>query len=206
MQWSILDGYDRKFARVYVYSPTVHVDKETWDPVKAYCRRVLEIPEEEMGECFQDTFNEPHILRVLQDQERITTHQKRKKRPVFHVALYIDDFADEPAIARGQLLTSLFVKARHFFVSTFVKTQAFRLLGTSIRKNALSIFVWRLRGNELTTLLEELENTHPDGRRGVLRLYNLATAPKWGFLYVDVTAAPSEMFHASFKQLALTDG
>ena len=74
-----------------------------------------------------------------------------------------------------------------------------------MRKNALSIFVFRLRGNELTTLLDELENTHPEGRKGVMKLYNLATSQPFGFLYVDATAPPSEMFHANFRPLKLTD-
>ena len=36
MQWLILTGYRGLFSRIHVISPSIHVDSETWDPVKRY--------------------------------------------------------------------------------------------------------------------------------------------------------------------------
>ena len=36
MQNLCLNLYKHCFARIYVFSPTVHLDRGTWDPVKEY--------------------------------------------------------------------------------------------------------------------------------------------------------------------------
>ncbi len=157
--------------------------------------------------CFFDSWDVAALERILAEAEAITEYCRRKKKPAFHTYLAIDDFGDQSAIARGQLLTSIYLRGRHALLSCHVKVQSLRLLGAPIRRNALSWFVWSLRtGSDLKALLDELAAVHPDGRRGILRLYKLATTPKYGFLFVDVTAPPSQMFHANFKRLALTDG
>ena len=136
--------------------------------------------------------------------EAITEYCRRKKKPAFHTYLAIDDFGDQAAIARGQLSTNIYLRGRHALLSCHVKVQSLRLLGAPIRRNALSWFVWSLRtGSDLEALLDELAAVHPEGRKGVLRLYKMATTPKFGFLYVDVTAPPAEMLHADFKKLSL---
>ena len=202
MQWSILDGYRGAFARVFIFSPTVHLDKSTWDPVKKYVHGDLGVPRDEV--CFFDTWDVDALERILREAEDITEHQRRKGRPPFHTYLGIDDFGDQSAIARGQLLTSIFLRGRHAFLSCQVKIQSLRLLGAPIRRNALSWYVWSLRtGSDLEALLDELAAVHPDGRKGVLRLYKQATTPKFGFLFIDVTAPAEEMFHANFKVLPL---
>ena len=204
MQWCILDGYRGAFSRVFVFSPTVHLDKATWDPVKRHVHNEMSVPLDE--QCFFDTWDVAALERILAEAEAITEYCRRKKKPAFHTYLAIDDFGDQAAVARGQLLTSIYLRGRHALLSCHVKVQSLRLLGAPIRRNALSWFVWSLRtGSDLEALLDELSAIHPEGRKGVLRLYKQATTPKYGFLYVDVTAPPSEMFHANFKQLSLDD-
>ena len=154
--------------------------------------------------CFFDTWNIEKLEEILDTAEAVTEWCREKKRPGFHTLICVDDFADVASIARGPLLTKLFLRGRHALCSTLVKTQSLRLLGASIRRNALSWFVWSLRtGSDLEALLDELSAVHPEGRKGALRLYQAATAPKYGFLYVDVTAPPERMFHANFRELGL---
>ena len=53
MQWCILDGYRGAFSRVFVFSPTVHLDKATWGPVKTYVYGEMCVPPDE--QCFFDS-------------------------------------------------------------------------------------------------------------------------------------------------------
>jgi hypothetical protein len=180
------------------------LDKATWDPVKKYVYGDMGVPRDEV--CFFDTWDVDALERILREAEDITEYQRRKGRPPFHTYLGIDDFGDQSAIARGQLLTSIFLRGRHAFLSCQVKTQSLRLLGAPIRRNALSWYVWSLRtGSDLEALLDELAAVHPDGRKGVLRLYKQATTPKFGFLFIDVTSPAESMFHANFSPLSITD-
>ena len=67
----------------------------------------------------------------------------------------------------------------------------------------LTLFVLSFSSKSVFLSSSWLSAVHPEGRKGVLRLYQAATAPKYGFLYVDVTAPPERMFHANFRGLGL---
>ena len=43
LQNMILDIYKGLFQRIYIFSPSIDVDYQTWQPVKAYIEKDLEI-------------------------------------------------------------------------------------------------------------------------------------------------------------------
>ena len=72
MQWCILDGYRGVFSRVFVFSPTVHLDKATWDPVKRHVHNEMGVPLDE--QCFFDTWDVAALERILAEAEAITEY------------------------------------------------------------------------------------------------------------------------------------
>ena len=58
---------------------------------------------------------------------------------------------------------------------------------------------------DLDGLAEELGAIHPDGKKGVMALYRMATSEPYGFLYCDLMAKdPFQIFHdKNFQPLGL---
>ncbi len=80
-----------------------------------------------------------------------------KKQRLMSILIIIDDFADDPRFVRqSKLLHALFVRGRHYQISTVVATQKYTALSPIIRVNAIELFVFRLRSfQDLATFLEE---------------------------------------------------
>ena len=73
----ITDLYKGCFERVYVFSPSVHVDG-AWLPVKKFVKEVLEVPEEEQWAF--DTYNHAALEEIIDTQKRVTELAKAKTR------------------------------------------------------------------------------------------------------------------------------
>ena len=91
MQWLILTGYRGLFSRIHVFSPSIHVDSETWDPVKKYIYGEMGTSKEE--NCMHDDWDAQFVENLLAESLDITEYQKRKGRAPFHCLLIIDDLA-----------------------------------------------------------------------------------------------------------------
>ena len=90
-------------------------------------------------------------------------------------------------------------------ISILTLTQVWKALSPICRKNALSVYIFRL-GNqaELDSVLEEVSAVHPRGKKGALELYRIATQEPHGFPYCDLTATdPDKVFHANWEPLSV---
>lgn len=189
----ILDMYRTKkgksvFKRVFVFSPSVHTDM-CWQPVKQFVKEELNVNLEKEP-CFFDRFDTEALQDILLTQKRIVQHQKEQKhRKLFGVLLVIDDFADDVSVVRNSpLLWETYVRGRHSFVSTIIATQKYKALATIIRVNATDLVAFRFRSNqELKALLEE-NGAVVGGERELERMYRIATAEPYSFLYLKLTA------------------
>ena len=72
-------------------------------------------------------------------------------------------------------------------------------MATMIRVNAQFLLIWRLRNRkELDALTEELSALYSPEE--ITRMYHFATEEQYSFLYVNLMAPKSQMFHLRFEQ------
>ena len=139
--------YAGSWERIYVFSPSVHLDS-VWSVVKHQVHTVMGVPEEE--QCFFDTWDEEALNGILKTQRAVVEHQKKEKasKRIYGIAIIVDDFADSPAVmasrAGGNALNTLLVRGRHMMISSFILTQKLRLAGSILRVNAQALIVFCL--------------------------------------------------------------
>ena len=98
------------------------------------------------------------VREVVETTKLMTAYQRSKGRPPFSCATIVDGHAEDQQVVRskssngqGGELVSLFVKGRHFSLSTSVTSQSYKFLAPEIRKNALSLLAWRTRTSSAST-------------------------------------------------------
>ena len=205
LQNMILDIYKNCFERIYIFSPSIHVD-HTWEPVKEYIKKTMPSKDDE-PECYYDHYDPESLEKIIDIQKKIIEFQKQKKetKRLFQILIIIDDFADDASFSRqSKLLHALFTRGRHSQISTIVATQKFTALHPIIRVNASELFVFRLRNySDLQTFLDEVSALVD--KKALLEMYNLATDEAFPFLYVRLTEKNKDrMFMIKFNQYLVT--
>ena len=197
----LLHQFRGRFERIYVFSPSVDVD-DAWKPVKEYSEKELGVDQQKEKTFFHEW--QPEVLEMLLDRQLKVTElqKKRKHRQLHRVACIIDDFADraDAIHSSGNILTSLFIRGRHGWVSTRISSQKLRAIATPLRVNATFICCFRLRNaKELDSLLEELTAIYP---LDVLRqMYELAVREPYSFWFINLLKKnPEDMFYIGFKR------
>ena len=190
--------YGGKFSRIYWFSPSATVD-DSLDPLRDY---VKNIQDQEEDPTFHDEFDSDFIRKLLDKQKKITEHLKRrgsKKR--FNVMIVCDDHADNPAVMHraGGVLETLFVRARHFGVSTIVSSQKLKLISSTVRVNLTALWIFRLRNH--SDLLDGVirEYSALIDAKTLMAMYRQSVQRPYGFLYIDLLAKDiNDMFYSSF--------
>ena len=189
LQNMILDIYKGLFQRIYIFSPSIDVDFQTWQPVKTHIEKDLKIKDTEEEPIYFSEYNSEALEKIIDTQRKITEYQKKQEhKKLYQIMIVIDDFADSPEFSRhSKLLHSLFTRGRHSQISTIVATQKFTSLHPIIRVNASELYVFRLRNyqdleafiNEISALID---------KKSLLEMYKLATQIQYSFLYCKLTA------------------
>ena len=78
LQNMILDIYKNCFERIYIFSPSIHVD-HTWEPVKEYIKKTMPSKEDE-PECYYDHYDPESLEKIIDTQRKIIEFQKQKKK------------------------------------------------------------------------------------------------------------------------------
>ena len=145
LQSLLLNHYRGCFARIYFFSPTVHLDRSTWDPVKDYVRKELHI-DTDKEPCFFDEWDEGVLRTILSEHTKVIQllKERKGKKHLPGIAVICDDFADSPEVTHNprNVITSLFVRGRHSMVSIFISTQKLRAISTPVRVNATAYIVF----------------------------------------------------------------
>jgi hypothetical protein len=199
LQQRILDVYRNAFERVYIWSPSIDLD-HVWDPVKKYVKKELKVNTKE-EKCFFSTYNPKELQEVMDRQHRIAEWQKNNGKHVFGVCVIVDDFSDSPEFSRNsKLLHQLYVRGRHSFISTITSVQKATTLHPLIRTQATATFTFRLRSmQDLDTWLNE--NSAVYDKKTLMKIYQAATTPRFGFLYMNLMAHdPRDMFFFKFER------
>ena len=195
--------YAGAWERIYVFSPSVHLDS-VWTVVKKHVHTTMGVPEDEP--CFFDTWDEEKLNEIIATQRAVVQHQKKMKAGsrIYGICICVDDFADSPAVMAsrtdGNALNQLLVRGRHMMISSFILTQKLRLAGSILRVNAQALIIFRLRSRlELDAIIEELSAVYD--KKTLFEMYQLATAEPYSFWYVNLSAKRREdMFWLRFEQ------
>ena len=193
--------YRGAFERIYVFSPSVHVDS-AWGPVKDYIEKDMKI-DGSKEPFFFDTWDNDVVKEIIDTQRRVIEESKKQKiKQLYGILVVIDDFADDPRVVHssGSIINSFYVRHRHLQISVAASVQKLRLLSPTIRVNAQFMFVWRLRNRlELQSLLEEISAVYD--MKTLEKMYQMATDEPYSFWYILLTARKKEdMFFLRFEQ------
>ena len=115
--------------------------------------------------------------------------------------IVIDDFADSPDFTRkSQLLHQLYIRGRHYMISTITSTQVWKAISPIVRKNVTHLFVYRLRNYaDLEGIIEEMSAIYD--KKTLLQIYHEAISEPYSFLYVNLMAKDrSKMFMNKFQE------
>ena len=139
----ILKIYRGSFERIYIFSPSVHVD-DTWTAVKKYISDVMKVNTEKEQVYFEE-YDPIALKKIIETQHKVIDFQKKnKQKELFSILIIIDDFADDPKFVRySSLLHGLFTRGRHNTFSCILSTQKYNVLAPIIRLNAPAIFIFR---------------------------------------------------------------
>ena len=187
-----------KFSRIYWMSPSASVD-DSLDPLRDYVKK---LQDQEEDPTFHDDFDTEFIKKLLERQKKITEYQKQKgSKKRFNIMLIVDDHADNPTAMHraGGVLETLFVRARHFGVSTIVSSQKLKLISPTVRVNLTALWIFRLRNH--SDLLEGVirEYSALIDAKVLMAMYRSSIQRPYGFLYVNLLAKDlNNMFYSSF--------
>ena len=138
----ILNVYRNSFARIFIFSPSVHNDPTF--TVKKYIRDELHV-DDEKEQIYFDSYNPSDLENVIERLKKIRNYMKSKKIKKLHsILIVIDDHADDPKFVRyRKLLHGLFTRERRDAVSVICSTQKYNVLAPIIRLNASSLYISR---------------------------------------------------------------
>ena len=184
--------YRNCFDRIYYFSASASVDSNLV-ALKEFCEDLQDDP------CVYDEWIPSTIDEIIDRQAQdIEKRKKMRSKTMPNIAIVCDDFADTRSAMHGSTLKKLFLRGRHYYISTFVLTQKYRLLDNSLRINATALLVFRCRSmQDKEAVLHE--NAALIGYKSLEELYNYATSEPYQFLYIDLMGADtSKMFYKGF--------
>ncbi len=134
------------------------------------------------GSTFNSEWDEPALK--IEDLK----HTKSKK-PLPQILTIIHDFADRSYITHSpsSILTTLFIRGRHFGSSCWLSSQKLTAISTVARANFRFVLCWRLRNaKEIKALMEELSAFYPVNT--LHEMYEAAVGEPHSFWYVSLVA------------------
>ena len=151
---SFLDSpklYKGYFGNIFMISPSVSDGK--MKPL------IAELQKE--GKFFTELTeaNIKTILDILEAEkhaiERKEKKLKKKLPPVYNLLILDDVMADLPRSFKKNRITSLFMNARHYSLSTMVVSQVYRGIPSQVRKQADMLYVFPLVKKEKEAIQED---------------------------------------------------
>jgi hypothetical protein len=195
----ILDVYRGCFSRIYIFSPTVHLDT-VWRPVKDYITKELR-PKDDENMYFDDCDPED-LEKIIERQKKVIQYLKDKnEKTLLSILIVLDDLSENKEFLRGnRVLQALYTKGRHLSISTVISIQNYRSVAPVIRKNLTFLIVFKLRNqSDLDSILEEFSNI--TNKKQLQKIYELATEEKYSFLYINFMAHnPNDIFKIKFEK------
>ena len=91
--------YRGSFERIYIFSPSVHVDN-TWTALKKYISDVMKV-DAAKEQLYYEEYDPVALKKIIETQHKVIDFQKKnKQKDLFSILLVVDDFADDPKFVR----------------------------------------------------------------------------------------------------------
>ena len=195
----LLDIYRGCFSKIYIFSPSIHVDK-TWQPVISYAEKHLNQKESKTDKYFFSEYEPSELQKIIDTQYKIIDWMKeRGYKELYQICVIIDDFIDQRSFTHSpaSLLNTLYIRGRHLMISSVVTSQSYKAISSIVRRNITEIFIFRLRNNsDLEAILDELSAVA--NKKALLEMYKICTGKAFGFLYINLMSKDvNEMFYDS---------
>ncbi len=188
----LLGPYSKVFDEIHVFSPSVDIDS-AWDSVKIFAKTLT-------ASSFHSEWDEKALHEIMAGQKEKIKQLKlaKSKKPLPQCRVCIDDHADRSDIlhSSGNILTTLFIRGRHFGSSCWLSSQKLTAISTVARVNFRFLLCWRLRNQrEVMALMEELSAVYPIPI--LHQMYETALSDEdHSFWYINMVAKKKEdMFH-----------
>ena len=182
----ILKVYRGCFERIYIVSPTAHID-EAYREVIKYIEDELEVNKENEPFLF-DEYDAPSLQKIIDTQHKVIDYQKKKNmKKLYSCLLVIDDFAEDKIFMRySKILHGLYTKSRHFGLSVITATQKYNALSPIVRLNTSSLYIFKLKNMaEIETFV--MEQSALVDKNTLYKIYKTATDGKpYSFLFVKL--------------------
>ena len=202
--------YRGAFEKIYWFSPTAKID-DALEPVRDYIENHLDQDQEE-DPSFHETLDVAHLAKIIARGKRVIEWQKKQKprpRYAFNTLIVVDDLADTNDHKAQQLINQLFIKGRHYGISTILSTQKLRLplITQAVRVNITALFVVGKLRNQ-SDLWDGIiyEYSALVSKDKLMQAYKAATDIPYNFLYVNLLAKDvNRMFFSGFNQRFIMD-
>ena len=134
-----------------------------------------------------DSYDPAELEQVINTQQKVIDYQKEQKHKyLYQILIVIYDFADDTNfIRKSQLLHQLYIRGRHYMISTTTSTQVYKQISPTVRKNMTHLFIYRLRNyGDLEAIVKELSAICD--KKTLLQIYHEAVSVEYSFLYVNL--------------------
>ena len=196
----VLKIYRGCFERIYIVSPTAHID-EAYKEVIKYIQKELKIDNKKEQYLF-DEYNPEALEHIIDTQHKVIEYQKKNRMTkLFSCLLIIDDWAEDRVFMRySKILHGLYTKSRHFGLSVITSSQKLNALAPIVRLNTSSLYIFKLKNQaELDTFIQE-QSALID-KKTMLEIYRTAVdAQPYSFLFVKLRESDiNKMFMVRFE-------
>ncbi len=192
----LLGPYSKGFDEIHVFSPSVDIDS-AWNSVKDFAKGLT-------ASSFHSEWDEKALHEIMANQKAKIKELKeaKSKKPLPQILTVLDDHADRADImhSAGNILTTLFIRGRHFGSSCWISSQKLTAISTVARVNFRFLLCWRLRNQrEVMALMEELSAVYPIPI--LHQMYETAISDEdHSFWFINMVAKKKDdMFHIRFE-------
>ena len=182
----VLKIYKGCFERIYIVSPTAHID-EAYKEVIRYIQKEMKI-DNNKEQYLYDEYNAEALEHIINTQHKVIEYQKKMKmNKLFSCLLIIDDFAEDKTFMRySKILHGLYTKSRHFGLSVITASQKYNALAPIVRLNTSSLYIFKLKNMAEVDAFVQEQSALVD-KKTVKEIYNLAVNDQpYSFLFVKL--------------------
>ena len=189
----VLKIYKGCFERIYIVSPTAHID-EAYKEIIKYIEKELKVDNKKEQYLF-DEYNPDSLTHIIDTQHKVIEYQKKNKmKKLFSCLLIIDDFAEDKTFMRySKVLHGLYTKSRHFGLSVITASQKYNALALIVRLNTSSLYIFKLKNMAEVDAFVQEQSALVD-KKTVYDIYKLATEEPYSFLFVKLREADVNRF------------
>ena len=171
---NVLMWYDKMFDAVFIFSPTVKLDKK-WEQII----KKLKIPDQNLFEkCREEEVS--NLIQQIKDANESLSQRKK-----IRTLLIFDDCVELlPKSKKVSFINRLAMNHRHYFISHIIVSQSFKKLDPVVRLNTTGTILFNCDNiAERRKIFEELAGNI--GIRRFEELYMDVVSEKFSFLYLN---------------------